>query len=182
MTTTISGRSPLEKAIDQAYNYHPYGFRGPQRLGMWVVGPTFMVLPPEPVTLLSPEKYPHATAFIQQFGWDQQATKFFEEDTGRGIDVDIDRSGHPMDKVAVKDRHGAKKMTGPEKCTARAVRIRETSQTLLELAWPLFNIARKVEPKFYTLIPRSQRIYGHDGNGNTLVIVRARSIGEQCRP
>lgn len=168
-------RTAFEKAVDKAFSYHPYRQSEILVSGEWVIGPTFVVKGEYTCPL---DREPH-TLYREDPFLAMKARGVLAEAREAGQPAMVDKAGHKMEQVFIKDKHGALQPRTAKDCTCRAVRD-ETGTAVGELAFPLLSLAKKVKVDdwFY-----DECGFVAGWAKNELVAVFAmKRLGELCRP
>ena len=132
--------SPLDKAIQAAYDYHPYGV-GLSRSYGWTIGPTFMVKTDDGDNFLD---------LTTQSSTLAQMVRSLIAGSGEATTpVEIEKNGHPKEQKFRKDKYGALHPMSAAKCTARTIRmLPRRDPTGMEMPFPLLRLAKKVGDRF----------------------------------
>lgn len=172
-------RTSFEKAVDRAFDYHPYGFDGVKLFGEWIVGPTFIVRTD------GPERYrprKQKTIFHPSAQWQLIATSLISQGRSAKLRLDVRDEGHNKKptEVSIKDEKGnrAKTMRPGGKCTGRAIYIGQGAWK--ELAYPLYALGKKLGVESYwALDAHTNVIFGFSKEKRLLAIFSPRGI-ENC--
>lgn len=153
-------RTPLEKAIDRAFDYFPYRFNNVQLLHGWLVGPTFIVRA-DGYRVLPREEIYKEDPLLQI-----KVTSLLSEAKNAKIELDVQAEGHRRKPVDAFVRDGKGNRATVEKpggrCTGRALCLGEAAWT--ELPFPLYALGKKLGVERYRAVDLHGRVvYGFKG-------------------
>lgn len=169
-------RTPLEKAVDKAFAYHPYKQSAIMAEGGYIIGPTFVVRG----DYASPLSEGNSRGLWRDDPFlPLKAQGILAAAGGPVLSVEVDKGGHPMEQISATDKFGAEHVQTPKKCTCRAVR--SDGVAVGELGFPLFTLAKKAGASTYTKPEDSPLVFGWDGD-NLVVALAMKYLNPLCRP
>lgn len=133
----MSERTPLEKAVDKAFAYHPYRIPQVELFDGWIAGPTFMVK----------GEYTNPISGQSESIWTPDPlisykAKGLLDAAERAEPARVSKDGHDKKQEFKTDKFGAEHPATAKKCTCRAVYLQE--EPIAEIAFPLLSLGRKV--------------------------------------
>lgn len=164
-------RTPLEKAIDKAYAYHPYRIPQVELFGEWIAGPTFVVrgeytnaIDGKPESIFTPDPL---IAYKAQGLIDAAE---------RAEPAEVSKSGHDKKQEFKTDKFGAEHPATAKTCSCRAVYVH--GEPVAEIAFPLLSLGKKVGVDAWRVLDLV--LYGF--KKDELVAVLAMKSFDTCLP
>lgn len=172
----MQDRSPLERAVDKAWAYHPFRQPEPLSAGGWVIGPTFVVKG-EYTNAVDGEEAPiwKADPFLGM-----KAKGILASVDEATEEVFISKGGHPKVQEFKVDKFGAEHPATAKKCTCRYV-TDDAGNQAGEIAFPLLSLAKKVGCVTFKSPAAGGIIFGFN-KGGELVGVFALKLAFDCLP
>lgn len=167
----MTERTPLEKAVDKAFAYHPYRIPQVELFGGWIAGPTFMVrgdytnpVDGQAESIFTPDPLISYKA------------KGLLDAAARAKPAKVSKSGHDKKQGFKTDKYGAEHPATAKSCTCRAVYL--DGKPVAEIAFPLLSLGKKVGVDEWEAL--DLLLYGY--KKGELVAVLAMKSFDTCLP